>query len=248
MNRILSLTRRNIKEILREPVSLAFLIALPIVMQVLFYFIFHKLTAQFEMQYLAPGMIGFANTFLCLFVAMLVSTDRESSFITRIYTTPVKPYQFILSYLFSAIPLGLIQSALIILLGIVIDGSFLSVSLLIIFPASLLSIILFASLGILFGSSFYSKAVGGIASIVVSCHSILSGMWFPLEGLSKGFVTFMKALPFKNVNDLFINLAKLKAVDSAFEQIWLPIAIILGYTMLSLLLSCWLFVKNSKQK
>ena len=63
MNIIISITKRNLKEIFREPISLIFLIGLPIVMQVLFYYMFHQLTAQFEMKYLAPGMIGFANAF-----------------------------------------------------------------------------------------------------------------------------------------------------------------------------------------
>lgn len=246
MLRILSLTKRNIKEILREPVSLIFLIALPIAMQILFYYMFHSLTTQFEMKYLAPGLIGFANTFLCLFVAILVANDRQFSFITRIYTTPVTSFEFIMGYLLSAIPFGFVQVFAILLVGVIIDVSLLSLSLLLIFPLSLISILLFASMGILFGSLFGTKAVGGIASIVVTGQSILSGMWFPVEGMSEGFITFMKVLPFKNVSMLFQNVATPSLMAGQFEGIWLPIIIITGYTLLSVVLSCICFLKNSK--
>ena len=248
MNIIISITKRNLKEIFREPISLIFLIGLPIVMQVLFYYMFHQLTAQFEMKYLAPGMIGFANAFLALFLAILVSTDRETAFITRIYTTPVTSYQFILAYVFAVIPLGLCQSAVILLVGGIIEPTFLSLNLLLIIPASLLSIITFASLGILFGSLFSTKAVGGICSILISGQSILSGMWFPLEGMSSAFIAFMNALPFKNVSTLFQVIATPSLIDSAFNDLWLPIIIILVYAILSTVLSCIAFVKNSKSK
>ena len=248
MSRILSITRRNLKEIFREPISLIFLIGLPIVMQIMFYYIFHLLTPQFEMKYLAPGMIGFANAFLALFLAILVSTDRESSFITRIYTTPVTSYEFILAYILAVIPLGLLQSAIILLVGVIIDSTFFSLNLLLIMPASLLSIITFASLGILFGSLFSTKAVGGICSILISGQSILSGMWFPLDGMSSGFINFMNALPFKNVSSLFQALATPSLIENAFRDFWQPIIIILAYCILSTIFSCVAFIKNSKAR
>jgi ABC-2 type transport system permease protein len=245
--RIISLTKRNIKEILREPISLVFMLALPILMEILFYFLFHNLTKQFEMKYLAPAMIGFANSFISLFVAMLVASDRESSFITRIYTTPVKPYEFIISYLLSVIPFGVCQSVLILLIGGLIDFSVFSVGLLLVLCISLLSIIMFASIGILLGSLFNSKAVGGVASILISGQSVLSGMWFPLDGISKGFITFMDYLPFRNISVLFQNIAMLNA-NNPFNDIWFPIIVISAYTLVSVSLSCVIFIRNSKSR
>ena len=57
LSRILILTKRNLKEIVRDPLSLIFTIAFPLFMEILFYLIFHDLTAQFEMKYLAPGIL-----------------------------------------------------------------------------------------------------------------------------------------------------------------------------------------------
>lgn len=246
MKRIFTLARRNLKEILREPTSLIFLILLPLVMEILFYFLFHSLTSQFEMKYLAPGMIGFAHAFLSLFVALLVAADRESAFIQRIYTTPVRPYEFILGYLAAITPFGLIQSLILMGGGCIFEPTLLSLSLLWLIPAALLSIIMFAAIGILFGSVFSLRAVGGISSILISGQSILSGMWFPVEGLSDGFLTVMELLPFKSICMIFQNTVTPTLIENAFSDLWQPVIVIGVSTVVCSVLSCVFFVKNSR--
>ena len=247
MSVLFSLTKRNMKEILREPISLVFLIGLPVLMELLFYFLFHSLTPQFEMQHLAPAMIGFANAFLSLFLALLVSTDRESSFIARIYTTPVTPLAFILGYLLAIIPFGLCQSAIVLLVGGIISPALFSLRLLLTLLTSLLPTVMFAAIGILFGSLLSTKAVGGVSSIVICGQSVLSGMWFPQEGLSGGFVAFMNALPFRNISTLFQSITAGNGANT-FQQIWLPILILGVYTVISLAASCFFFIRSSKGK
>ena len=112
INRIFTLTSRSLKEIIRDPLSLLFMIGLPIFMEILFYFIFHKLTSQFEMKYLAPGIVVFSQAFLSLFMGMLISLDRNTSFLTRLFVSEAKPYEFIFSYTLSLIPICLVQSVL----------------------------------------------------------------------------------------------------------------------------------------
>ena len=68
--KMLTFAKRCTKEILRDPLSLVFTIGLPLLMEVLFYFIFHNLTSQFEMCYLAPGIVVFSQTFLTLFIGL----------------------------------------------------------------------------------------------------------------------------------------------------------------------------------
>ena len=113
ISRILTLTKRNIKEILRDPISQVFTIGLPLVMEILFYYIFHELTDQFDMKYLAPGIVVFSQAFLTLFIGLLLSIDRNTSFLTRLYVSKTKSYEFIISYLSSMIPIILMQSILL---------------------------------------------------------------------------------------------------------------------------------------
>ena len=79
VSRILTLTKRNLKEIIRDPISLIFIIGLPLLMEVLFYLLFGGLTSQFEMKYLAPGIVVFSQAFLTLFIGLLISLDKSSA-------------------------------------------------------------------------------------------------------------------------------------------------------------------------
>ena len=122
-NRILILSKRNLKEIIRDPISLIFIIGLPLIMEILFYSIFHNMTSQFEMKYLAPGIVVFSQTFLTLFIGQIISVDKNTSFLTRLYVSKAKSSEFIISYVFSLIPLVLIQNLLFFLIGVLFDSS-----------------------------------------------------------------------------------------------------------------------------
>ena len=152
IKRILILTKRNLKEILRDPLSLIFLIALPLFMEILFYYLFHNLTTQFEMKYLAPGIVAFSQAFLTLFTGLLISLDRNTSFLTRLYVTETKSYEFIFGYTLSLLPITFIQSILFFLVGGIIDSSILSISIISTILLSIITSLFFIGLGILFGS------------------------------------------------------------------------------------------------
>ena len=128
LSRIIILTKRDFKEILRDPLSLIFTLGMPLFMEILFYLIFHKLTPQFEMRYLAPGIVVFAQSFIALFVGLLIAIDRSTSFLTRLYVSNAKSYEFIFSYALSMIPIIFVQSLLFFLVGGIIDSSIFSIN------------------------------------------------------------------------------------------------------------------------
>ena len=194
IKRIKALTIRNVKEIIRDPLSLIFLFLVPIAMLILFYSLFHKLTPQFEMKYLAPSMVAFGHAFIALFAGILIATDRNTTFLTRLYTTKTKSFEFIFGYTLALIPIGLLQSISLFVIAIIIDSSFCCLNLLIALPLTLFTALLFIGFGILIGSFCNEKSVGGIASIVIMAQSILSGMWFPLEGLRSSSLLFQNII------------------------------------------------------
>lgn len=206
LDRIRALTGRNIKEILRDPLSLLFMLAIPLLMELLFYFAFHSATDQFQMRYLAPGIAVFAQAFCSLFAGLLIALDRASAFLTRLFVSPAGSGEFICGYLLALLPLSLVQSALFFLVGGTVDPSLFGWGMALALPASLIPAVLFISFGILFGTLCSEKAVGGVASAMIMGQSLLSGMWYPREGLSDGIVTLMNCLPFKNAVDLMQNL------------------------------------------
>ena len=242
--RILALTGRNIKEVLRDPMSLAFAFGLPEVMLIVFYFAFHTMTSQFEMKYLCPSLIVFAQAFLTLFIGLLMSTDKDGAYINRLYVSGAGAGEFVLGYAFATYPLAVMQSALIFVTGVIIEPAFASAYIFIGVAFSVLTATLFISFGLLFGSLFGVKSVGGAASIVITGQSILSGMWFPLDALSSGFITFLKCLPFKNVTDLLVGAVN----DFTFaDGVFVPLIVTLAYSAVVFVLAVLAF-KRQMQK
>ena len=244
IGRIMTLTKRNIKEILRDPLSLVLTMALPLVMEILFYLIFHKLTAQFEMKYLAPGIVVFAQAFLTLFTGLLISMDRKTSFLTRLYVSRARSYEFIFGYAFAVLPIALAQSVLFFVVGGLFDASLFSVRIVWAILLSLVTSLFFIAAGILFGSICSEKSIGGVSSIVICGQSVLSGMWFPVEGLKGGILTLMNILPFKNATMLVQNVVL--GVNDTFKDFTLPLLIVLGYTIV--MFAAAIFAFRAKMK
>ena len=245
-SRVLTLTKRNVKEILRDPLSLIFTLAMPLGMEILFYFIFHKLTPQFEMAYLAPGIVVFSQAFLSLFSGLLIAQDRGSAFLTRLYVSKARSYEFIFGYACSLLPLVLLQSVIFFLVGGVIEPSLFSVGMIYAILLSLITALFYVGAGILLGSLCNEKSIGGIASIVIAGQSMLSGMWFPPEGLSKGFIIAMKVLPFKNATDLL--QVGFVEYTSFFDVFWRPLLILLGYTVVVFAVAIVVFARKMREK
>ena len=213
-------------------------------MEILFYLIFHKLTPQFEMKYLAPGIVVFAQSFISLFVGLLIAIDRSTSFLTRLYVSNAKSHEFIFSYALSMIPIIFVQSLLFFLVGGIIDSSIFSINMVFAILISVVTSFLFIALGILLGSLCNEKAIGGISSIVIAGQSVLSGMWFPIEGLSEGMITFMNVLPFRNATILVQNT--MNGINDAYNDFLIPLIIVIAYTIVSFVLAILAFKRKMK--
>lgn len=245
LSRILTLTKRNLQEIIRDPLSLVFTLVLPLFMEILFYLIFHNLTEQFQMKYLAPGIVVFSQAFLTLFTGLLLSVDKNTSFLTRLYVSKAKSYEFIFGYALSVIPITLVQSILFFLVGGIFDSSLFSLGMVLAILLSIVTSLFFIGMGILFGSICNEKSIGGVSSIMIVGQSVLSGMWFPVEGLSSGMITFMKVLPFKNATILIQNM--IIGVNDSFNDFLLPLIIVLIYTIVAFIVAILVFKNKMKE-
>lgn len=156
------LSRRTGKEILRDPLTLIFGLGFPLVVLFLLSAIQANVPVPlFAIEKLGPGVTVFGLSFLTLFSGMLVSRDRGTALLLRLYTTPIRPAEYILGYLLPMLPIALAQTAVCyaaaMLLGLAWTPRIL-LAILLSLPAS----ILFLSFGLLFGSLMNEKQVGGI--------------------------------------------------------------------------------------
>lgn len=201
--RILTFSKRCAKDILRDPLNLAFGLGFPVVLLILLSAMQKNIpNDMFAIWHLAPGISVFGLSFITLFSATLVARDRESSFLQRLYTTPLRPFDFIIGYMLPLVPISLIQGAISYALALVLglDFSIYTVlAVLMIAPISMLYI----SLGLLFGSMLNVKQVGGICGgLLTNLSAWLSGIWFDISLVGGVFEKVGKALPFYHAVEL----------------------------------------------
>ena len=195
--RIFAFAGRNTKEILRDPLNLAFGLGFPLVLILLLSAIQANVPVPlFEIEHLTPGIAVFGLSFITLFSATLISKDRGSSLLERLYTTPLAPLDFILGYTLPILPIALMQSAVCYVFGIIL-GLRVNVNILLALAFIIPVALLFVSLGLLFGSILNDKQVGGICgALLTNLSAWLSGTWFDLELVGGAFRKIAYALPF----------------------------------------------------
>jgi ABC-2 type transport system permease protein len=118
--RIILFAKRNIKEILRDPINLFFGLGFPLILLVLLSVINASIPPEannpmFSIENLAPGLAMFGTAFMALFTGMLVSKDRTSSFLMRLFASPMTSFDFILGYTLPMLVMSLAQAAITLL-------------------------------------------------------------------------------------------------------------------------------------
>ena len=84
--KMLSFANRNAKEILRDPINLAFGLGFPLVLILLLSVIQANIPVNlFEIQHLTPGITVFGLSFMSLFSATIIARDRSSALLQRLY-------------------------------------------------------------------------------------------------------------------------------------------------------------------
>ena len=195
--RMLPFARRCAKEILRDPLNLAFGLGFPLVLLLLLSALQANIPVKlFEIDTLTPGITVFGLSFMSLFSATLIAKDRESAFLQRLYTTPLTGLDFILGYMLPILPIALGQAAACYLFAIPL-GLTVSVNIVYAILGVLPMAIFNISLGLLCGSIFGVKQVGGICgALLTNLSAWLSGVWFDLKLVGGFFEKAANALPF----------------------------------------------------
>ena len=242
--RMLHFAGRCSKEILRDPLNLMFGIGFPVIVLLLLSAIQANIPVDlFEISSLAPGIAVFGLSFMTLFSATLVARDRESSFLQRLYTTPLKAFDFILGYLLPIIPIAMAQSAvsylLAIILGLPVTVNIL-LGILMILPVS----IFFISLGLLCGSIFNVKQVGGICgALLTNLSAWLSGVWFDLDLIGGAFGKVANLLPFVHAVEL-----ERAIINGNFSEAVPHLYPVLGYAIVTMAGAIFLFLRQMKKQ
>ncbi len=244
MKRLLIFSGRTAKEILRDPLNVIFGLGFPLVVLGLLTAIQVNIpTPMFELPHLTPGITVFGLAFLTLFAATLVAKDRESALLQRLYTTPLRASDFIFGYLLPLLPMAMAQAG-------VCYGAAMAMGLP--FRAEMLWAVLFLlptalfylCLGLICGSMFTVKQVGGLCgALLTNLSAWLSGIWFDVELVGGVFKDIANVLPFLHAVELT------RAVfrgdwTGIFPHLWW----VSGYAVLSCITAVFLFLRQMRRQ
>ena len=233
MKRITVFAHRNVLELLRDPLTIVFGAAFPVVLLLLLTLISRNAPGDvFKIETLTPGIATFGLSFFSLFAGMLVSKDRSTSFLMRLYASPLTSTDFILGYTLPLLPLALVQAWLCYAAALALGLPFSAATLRAIvldLPAALLYI----ALGLLAGSLLNDKQVGGLCgALLTNVSALCSGAWFPLDLVGKGFRTACYCLPFAHAVDL-----GRAALSGNYDGFGIHLAVVCGYAAALIVLS-----------
>ncbi len=242
--RMLAFAKRNTKEILRDPLTIGFSLGFPIILVLLLSAIQANIPVSlFEIENLSPGICVFGLSFMTLFSATLISRDRESALLQRLYTTPLTSWDFILGYMLPILPISIAQAAICYIVSIFIGLPVtlnLIYAILFIAPISLLYI----SLGLLCGSIFTVKQVGGICgALLTNLSAWLSGIWFDLELVGGAFKKIAYALPFVHAVEL-----ERAVINNDPENIFSHLVVVLIYALSVMVVAVYTFLRQKQRQ
>lgn len=240
--KLLTFSGRVAKEILRDPLNLAFGVGFPLILLGLLSAIQANIPVpMFEISHLSPGVAVFGLSFMTLFSSLLLAKDRESALLQRLYTTPLTAADFLLGYLLPVAPMALAQSLICylaaLLLGLEPTGNMVWAVLMSLVPA-----LFYIALGLLFGSILGVKAVGGVCgALLTNLSAWLSGIWFDVALVGGWFEKIANVLPFIHMVEL-----ERAVLSGSFDAIFTHLWWVLGYTAAVLAAAAALFLRQMR--
>ena len=234
---------RVMKEISRDPISLFFGLVFPLILLLLLSAINSSIPVDlFNISSLTPGIAVFGLSFMALFTAQVVAKDRASSFLTRLFTTPMASHNFILGYTLPLIVMSVIQVAFCLFSALFLGLDFtitIFAVILILIPMALIYI----GTGLICGTLFSEKAAVGICgALLTNVSAWLSGVWFDLELVGGFFKEIAYVLPFVHA----VELGK-AVLNGHYEDMFPHLWWIMGYAIIIVVISIVVFKKKTQE-
>lgn len=242
--KMLFFSSRNFKEILRDPLNIAFGIGFPVILLFLLSAIQANIPVDlFLIDNLIPGIAVFGLSFISLFSGMLIAKDRSTSFLIRLFTTPLKSKDFILGYALPLLPLSIAQIVISYVAAIIL-GLDITLNMLLSIIVQLPTAILFIGIGLLAGSIFNDKQVGGICgALLTNLSAWLSGTWFDLNLVGGWFKELAYVLPFAHAVE-----AGRAAITGKYSNILPHLWWVIGYAITIMIIAILVFKRKMNSK
>jgi len=188
--------KRNYKEIFRDPLSLILGVLLPVSLIFLFTTISKNAPIEiFKPVNIVPGITIFGFTFTTMFIGLLIARDKSSSFLIRLFISPLKPKDYIIGYFIPLLPFSLIIAVCCLIAGIIV-GIPVSLNLLYTFILFIPFVLFSAFIGVFLGTTCNESQIMALGNIYIIAGSFLGGAWIDINLLGEKIKSIAEVLPF----------------------------------------------------
>ena len=248
MSSFFPFARRTYKEFLRDPVSLVFGMAFPVVLMIVLQIICKNIASDgadiiecYRIDRLMIGVAIYSFSFTSFYAGIRVSKDKSDTFIQRFYPTRMELEDYILGYIAPLLLITFIQSVMCVVTGFMLDAILnlnilhFDINYILLLLLMLPCELIFICIGVMLGVSFKaSESIYIFIGIIVI--TILTGnIFFNVISFGSGFEIFCKILPF------YPTVLALDGVINGITEAFPYYFITLGYLVVLLFLSIVIF-------
>lgn len=233
--------KRNFKEVFRDPLSLLLGVLLPVMLILLFTTISKNAPIEvFKPVNIVPGITIFGFTFTTMFLGLLMAKDKSSSFLTRLFVSPLSAMDFLVGYAIPLFPFTILIGVSCLVVGVFV-GLPISWGLLYTFLSFVPFIVFSVFLGVFLGTIFSESQVMAFGNIYIIAGSFLGGAWMDINMLGDGIKSVAEVLPFFHA----IEAGRI-LLSGRTDNIFLHLSIVSMYAIIFFLLSLYFFNRKMK--
>ena len=152
--------------------------------------------------YFVPSILGMSIMQLGIFAAIPLVADREKGILKRLAATPLRRSQLVGSNTVMRLLIALVQSVIIVGVGVLVFGVDITGSLLLAAAFVVLGAVAFLALGYVLASFTKTEdAANGLTQVVQFPMMFLSGVFFPIEAMPSFLQSIARLIPLTYLAD-----------------------------------------------
>src|SRR2546423_3214936 len=189
--------------------------------------------------YLVPSILGMALMQLGVFSSIRLVADREKLILKRLNATPLRRWQLVGSNVLMRLVVALVQTVIIIAVGVRLYGGQLSGNLVLLGALVVLGSLAVIPRGYVIASFAPTEdAANGMTSVVQFPLMFLSGTFFPIEAMPDYLKTIARVMPLTYLSDA---LRQVMVDGTPFAPLWVCFAALAGFLAVCLAISARFF-------
>ena len=194
--------------------------------------------------FIVPGLFAVILMALSpLLTALAVAREKEFGTIAQIYASPLTRIEFILGKLLPYLVIAALQLAIVLAAGFLLFKVPMHGSFVLLAALGLLYVICTVSIGLLVSMLVRTQVAAMLVSIIITLMPafLFSGFVYPIFTMPPFFQGYSARIP----TMYFVNISRGIVMRGAgLEELWVNVAVLVGYTAVVLTAACLLFRKR----